>query len=132
MHASNSRSRASRRGQSFLLSYLHQPYCSPYLGSREAPGHLAVTLEEGAHPHQILSAVLQAAIFRRLLNEPKPAAEGLSHTPANRTRQTASDGLLEDGQSKVRWVRDNADLEEKDVTFGSSFPLRLSTRLACM
>ena len=118
MHASKMRSCTSRRGQSFLLSYLHQPYCSPYLGSREAQGHLAVTLEEGAHPHQILSAVLQAAIFRGLLNAPEPAAEAPSHTLASRPRQTASGSLLEDGQGKVHWVRDDAHLLKMDVTLG--------------
>ena len=59
------------RGQGFLLSYLHEKYRTAYLGSREVRGHLAVTLEEGASPHQILAATLQAAIFRRLAAMPE-------------------------------------------------------------
>lgn len=58
-----------------MLSYLHQKHRTPYLGSREVQGHLAVTLEEGASPHQILTSVLQAAIFRRLVACPETSRE---------------------------------------------------------
>ena len=83
------------------MAYHDEDYRSRSLFSRKVHGHLAVTLEVGATTEQILTAVLQAAIFRKLLAQPLPAPTPPASLSAAEVRTFFSAGCLEHALSAL-------------------------------